>query len=110
MAYEVIIALDSDDPRLMPGMTTDATIEVERLEDVLVVPNRAVSIDRSSGQPIAYVEKVAEDGNPTRVEVELGLRNETVSQVLSGLDDEDQIVIRGLSSRERLQRAFQGGE
>ncbi len=110
VAYEVIIALDSDDPRLMPGMTTDATIEVERLEDVLVVPNRAVSIDRSSGQPIAYVEKVAEDGNPTRVEVELGLRNETVSQVLSGLDDEDQIVIRGLSSRERLQRAFQGGE
>ena len=110
VAYEVIIALDSDDPRLMPGMTTDATIEIERLEEVLVVPNRAVSIDRSSGEPVAYVEKVAEDGNPTRAKVELGLRNETVSQVLSGLDDGDQIVIRGLSRQEQLQRAFQGVE
>jgi len=110
VAYEVIIALDSDDPRLMPGMTADATIETERLEEVLVVPNRAVSVDRSGGEPVAYVEKVAEDGNPIRAEVELGLRNETVSQVLSGLDDGDQIIIRGLSSRERLQRAFQGGE
>jgi HlyD family secretion protein len=110
VAYEVTIALDSDEPRLLPGMTADATIETDRLENVLVVPNRAVSIDRSSGEPVAYVEKVGEDGNSIRVEIELGLRDETVSQILSGLDDGDQIVIRGLSRQERLQQVFQGEE
>jgi HlyD family secretion protein len=108
VAYEVTIALDSDDPRLLPGMTTDATIETERLENVVVVPNRAVSVDRSSGEPVAYVEKVDEDNQAVRTEIELGLRSETVSQVLHGLEAGDQIVIRGVSSRERLQRVFQG--
>jgi HlyD family secretion protein len=109
VAYDVVVALDSDDPRLLPGMTADATIETKRLENVLVVPNRAVSVDRSSGEPVTYVEKIDEQGNPTRVEIQLGLRNETVSQVLSGLEAGDRIVIRGLSSRERLQQVFQGG-
>ena len=110
VAYEVTIALDTDDPRLKSGMTSDATIETERLENVLVVPNRAVSIDRSSGEPIAYVEKVDESGNSVRAEIELGLRDETVSQVLSGLEEGDQIIIRGRSRREQLERVFQGAE
>jgi hypothetical protein len=74
----------------------------------VVVPNRAVSVDRSAGEPVAYVEKVNEQGNPTRVEVELGLRNDTVSQVLSGLEEGDRIAIRSTSGRERLQQVFEG--
>jgi HlyD family secretion protein len=108
VAYEVTINLDSDDPRLRTGMTSDATIETERMEGVLVVPNRAVSVDRSRGEPVAYVEKVGEDGNPARTEVELGLRSETLSEVLSGLEEGDQIVIRGPSRRDQLQQIFQG--
>jgi HlyD family secretion protein len=108
VAYEVTIALDTDDPRLLPGMTADATIETERLENVVVVPNRAVSVDRSSGEPVAYVEKVGDDGQTLRTEIELGLRGETVSQVLDGLEAGDQIIIRELTRRERLQQTFQG--
>jgi HlyD family secretion protein len=110
VAYEVTIALDTDDARLLPGMTADATIETERLEDVVVVPNRAVSVDRSSGEPVAYVERVGDDGNAVRTEIELGLRSETVSQVLDGLEAGEQIVIIGVSSRERLRQVFQEGE
>jgi HlyD family secretion protein len=110
VAYEVTIALDADDARLLPGMTADATIETERLENVVVVPNRAVSVDRSSGEPVAYVEKVGDDGNAIRTEIELGLRSETVSQVLDGLEAGDQIIIIGVSSRERLRQVFQEGE
>lgn len=109
VAYEVTIELDSDDPRLLPGMTADSTIETDRLENVLVVPNRAVSIDRSGGEPVAYVEKVDEGGNPVRTEVELGLRDETVSQVLEGLDEGDQIVIGSLSRQEQLRQVFSEG-
>jgi HlyD family secretion protein len=108
VAYEVTIDLLSDDSRLLPGMTADATVETDRLENVLVVPNRAVSIDRSSGEPVAYVEKVDETGNPVRTEIELGLRDESVSQILDGLEEGDQIVIRGVSRRDQLQQVFQG--
>jgi HlyD family secretion protein len=109
VAYEVTVALDSDDSRLLPGLTTDATIETERLGDVLVIPNRAVSIDRTSGDAVAYVQKVNKQGDPVRTTIELGMRNETVSQVLSGLDEGDQIVISGQSRLQQLQQVFQGG-
>ena len=110
VAYEVTIDLDSDDTRLLPGMTADATTETDRLEDVLVVPNRAVSIDRESGVPVTSVEMIDEQGNPTRVEIELGLRNETVSEVLTGLEEGDQVIIGTQSRRDQLRQAFQGGE
>jgi HlyD family secretion protein len=110
VAYEVTIDLDSDDTRLLPGMTADATTETDRLEDVLVVPNRAVSIDRESGVPVTSVEMIDEQGNPTRVEIELGLRNETVSEVLTGLEEGDQVIIGSQSRRDQLRQAFQGGE
>lgn len=109
VAYEVIIALDSTETRLLPGMTADATVETQRLENVVMVPNRAVSIDRSSGEPVAFVEKVDEGGNPIRVEIELGLRNESMSQVLAGLEEGDKIIIRGRSRQEQLEQVFQGG-
>jgi HlyD family secretion protein len=110
VAYQVTIALDSGDPRLLTGMTADATIETDRLEDVVVVPNRAVSIDRSGGEPKYTVLKVGEGGLPQRVEITLGLRNDTVSQVLAGLEEGDQVVISQQSRREQLQRVFQGGD
>jgi HlyD family secretion protein len=109
VAYEVTVALDSNDSRLLPGLTTDATVETERLENVLVVPNRAVSIDRTSGDPVPYVEKVNKLGDPARTQIELGMRNETVSQVVKGLDEGDQIVISGQSRLQQLQQVFQGG-
>lgn len=109
VAYQVTIALDTTDARLLTGMTADATIETDRLENVVVVPNRAVSIDRSSGEPKYTVLKVVKGGLRDRVEIELGLRNDTVSQVLAGLDEGDQVVISQQSRQEQLQRVFQGG-
>lgn len=110
VAYRVTIALDNPDTRLLPGLSADATIETERLEDVLLVPNRAVSIDRSRGEPRYFVEKVGPDGLSTPVEIELGLRGETVSHVLQGLSEGDRVVVRKISRREQLQRIFRSGD
>jgi HlyD family secretion protein len=96
VTYEVTITLDTgqDAPGLLSGMTANATIETGQLEQVVVIPNRAIQIDRQSGQPKVYVEKLDSDGNPTRVEVELGMRNGSVTQVVDGLAEGDQVVIR----------------
>jgi HlyD family secretion protein len=110
VSYRVTIALDTHDAPLLTGMTTDATIETDRLENALVIPNRAVSIDRTSGEPKYTVEKIDAQGLPTRTEITLGLRNDTVSEVLTGLAEGDRVVIGQESRREQLQRVFQGGD
>jgi len=73
---------------------------------VLVVPNRAIQIDRETGK--AYVDKMV-NGEPVRTEIRLGLRNEVQSQVLEGLQDGDVIAIRTANRRDRLQQLFFGG-
>lgn len=94
--YEVTITLDAGDTAqgLLSGMTANATIQTGQLDEVVVVPNRAIQIDRSGGKPTVYVEKLDGAGKPTRVEVELGLRNGSVTEVVAGLEEGDQVVIR----------------
>jgi HlyD family secretion protein len=95
VTYEVTLTLDTSDTNLelLSGMTAHATIETQRLENVVVVPNRAIQIDRTNTPSVTYVEKL-EEGNPVRTEIELGLRNEEVTQVVAGLEEGDQVIIR----------------
>jgi len=96
VAYEVTIAVNtgSSSSHLLPGMSATAAVETQRLKEVVVVPNQAIQIDRESTPPIVYVEKLDEQGNPMRVEVELGLRSGSVTQVEAGLEAGDEVIIR----------------
>ena len=106
VSYLVTVVLDPTTEPLRAGMSATASITVAEKRDALVVPNRAIQIDRATGK--AYVEKVV-NGMPTRTEIRLGMRNETQSQVLEGLQEGDVIAIRNASQRERLQQLFFGG-
>jgi HlyD family secretion protein len=96
VTYEVTITLDpSGQPLgLLTGMTATAAIETRQMKDVVVVPNRAIQIDRAGQQPVVYVEKLDGQGQAMRVEVELGSRNGSVTEVVAGLNEGDQVVIR----------------
>ncbi len=96
VTYEVTITLDpSGQPLgLLTGMTATAAIETRQMKDVVVVPNRAIQIDRAGQQPVVYVEKLDGQGQAIRVEVELGSRNGSVTEVVAGLNEGDQVVIR----------------
>jgi HlyD family secretion protein len=95
VTYEVTITLNTGgkDIGLRSGMTANATVEVEQLKDVVVVPNKAIQTDRGTGETIKYVEKVGERGEVTRTEIKLGLRSGSVTQVLAGLAEGDRVVI-----------------
>ncbi len=97
VSYQVRVDLSSGDPRVRAGMTANATIVTERRENVLVVPNWAVRIDRQTGQ--AYVPVQRPQG-VVETEVTLGLRNENVSEVLSGVNEGDVLVL--VSDRQSL--------
>jgi HlyD family secretion protein len=95
VTYEVTITLagNGQDIGLRSGMTANATIETKRLENVVVVPNKAIQTDRGTDETIKYVEKVGDRGQGTRTEIKLGLRSGSVTQVLAGLAEGDEVLV-----------------
>jgi len=90
ITYPVEIALTSTDPRVRPGMTSEAEVIVDSRDDVLVVPNQFVRLERRLNR--AYVNLIQPDGTLKEVEIELGLQGAQSSEVVSGLQDGDVIA------------------
>jgi HlyD family secretion protein len=97
VTYEVKVKIASTDTPLKAGMTADATIVTERKEGVLLLPNQAIQVDRESGR--TYVEKIVQ-GEAVPVEIEVGLQDEFMSEVVRGLEEGDEVVVQGLASSE----------
>ena len=91
VTYPVRITLDAAGQPVRLGMSATATIIVDALQDVLVVPNRFIRIDRATQQAFVTIERAP--GEYEEIPVTLGLRNETESQVVSGIAAGDQLVL-----------------
>jgi HlyD family secretion protein len=79
VAYPVKVVMTDADENVLPGMTAAVNVEVSHLEDVLLVPNRAVrTID---GSRVVYL---LVGGSLKQVEIVLGASNDTLSEVVSG--------------------------
>ncbi len=105
VTYSVRIDIDDPDVPLRVGMSATATIIASTREDVLLIPNRAVQVERESGR--TFVERLTGD-EPQKVEVRLGLRDDARVEVREGLDEGDTLAIRTVSTLERLQETFGG--
>ncbi len=87
--FNVTVELTDADQSVKPGMTAAVNIVVDQLEDVLLVPNRAVRV--VDGQRVVYI---LSNDQLHEVSVTLGASSDTESQVLDGdLHDGDQIVL-----------------
>lgn len=106
VTYQVIINLEPTDVPLRPGMTASVAITTAEAKNVIAIPNRVMHLDRKTGE--TYVEKIV-DGVPSRVNVEIGLRNEQFSQIISGLEPGDKLAIRRVDTGENLRRQLFGG-
>lgn len=87
--FLVTTELEEPDEFVKPGMTAAVNVVVERLENVLLVPNRAVrSVD---GQRMIYILR---NGSMERVPITLGATSDTNSEVANGdLQVGDEIVL-----------------
>ncbi len=87
--YQVTVVLENPDAMVLPGMTTAANIVVSELENVLLIPNRAVRVQE--GDRVVYVIR---NGELETVEVELGASSDTESEVVGGeLRPGDEVVL-----------------
>ncbi|MFA6603359.1 MAG: HlyD family efflux transporter periplasmic adaptor subunit [Patescibacteria group bacterium] len=101
--YGVQVALDDQDERIKPGMSVSVAIVIDMRPDVLLAPNAAVKSSNGS----RYVEilpgatevgTVTSTAAPERRSVEIGLANDTSTEILSGLKEGDIIVTRTVTS------------
>ncbi len=87
--FTVTVELTNADEQVKPGMTAGVNIVVQKLKNVLLVPNRAVRV--VSGNRVVYVLK---GGIPQPVNITLGASSDTNSQVAGGdLKEGDPIVL-----------------
>lgn len=101
VSYEVFIGLGETDLPVLVGMTANADLLTNNFQDVLLVPNEAITVDRSKGTYSVNLVTVDADGNPTTepVEVTIGLRDNNNTQVISGLNEGDELIIGNNSAR-----------
>ncbi len=88
--FTVTIELLDGDENVLPGMTAAVNIIVSEIENVLIIPNRAVRI--KDGQRVVYV---LEDGAvlPTSVPITIGAISDLQSEVIDGVNEGDVIVL-----------------
>lgn len=75
--FTVTIELTDPDEAVKPGMTAAVNIVINQLNDVLMVPNRAVRIQ--NGDRVVYI---LENGQLEPVVITLGVSSDTMSEVL----------------------------
>ena len=77
--FTVTVVLTNPDVMVKPGMTAAVTITVKQLNNVLLVPNRAVRL--VNNQRVVYI---LQNGQPQEVSVNLGASSDSSSEVVSG--------------------------
>lgn len=91
VTYLVRVELDPTDAPVRVGMSATARITTQALDQVLIVRNRFIRIDRATGQAFVTIKEA--DGKFAEIPVVLGLRNETFSQVVSGVEAGQTLVL-----------------
>jgi HlyD family secretion protein len=92
-AYDVHLAYQAADLPTLIGLTANANLITAQREDVLLVPNAAITPDRAAGKYFVDVQQT--DGSFRQVEVSIGLRDDENTQITSGLTEGD--VLRLIS-------------
>ncbi len=86
--FTVTVEITDADEAVKPGMTSAVNLVVNQLDDVLLVPNRAVRL--KDGKRVVYVLK---NNVPTPVNITIGAGSETNSELLSGDIKEGDLII-----------------
>jgi RND family efflux transporter MFP subunit len=86
--YGVDVTIDLPNQSVKPGMSGTANVIIASSPNALTVPNLAVKT--ASGRRYLTVMK---DGQPVDTDVTFGLSNDTVTEVLTGVQEGDVVVL-----------------
>lgn len=96
--YNALIDVKNKDGDLMNGMSTQNNFIVARAVDALVVPTRALGVrleEKDTEQGKVYLVYVLENNKPVARNVFVGLMTRAWSEIVSGLEEGEIVVISG---------------
>ncbi len=95
VTYDVHISLGESDRPILLGMTANADLVTAEKDDVLLVSNAAITADRANGTYSVNLLGQDAEGNVTseEVAVTIGLRDDQFTEITSGLNEGDELLI-----------------
>lgn len=104
VTYGVEITLNSHDTRIKPGMSVSAEIITDTKENILTIPNSAIktkgktsyveTFDSEYPATIKGGSPIISSKPPRQQNIEIGITNDTETEVISGLKLNDVIIVR----------------
>ena len=94
VSYDTTITLENPTTELRDGMTATAEVIIERRDDILFIPNRALRGTWETPKVLVFV-----DGQQEEREVTLGLTDGINTEILSGLDEGEELVLPASGER-----------
>lgn len=105
VTYDVVVKVENPDLKLKPGMTANISIIVETKRDILKIPNAALRFRPPEMEKDKRPLKgkgvwMIDNGKLTRREITLGISDGSYTEVRSGLNEGDGVIVEALT-RER---------
>jgi macrolide-specific efflux system membrane fusion protein len=85
--YITVISIENPEGKLKPDMTVNATILLNKRENVLAVPNK--SIKREGGKKVVTV---LENNKPVQKAIKTGWKDSAYTEIVEGLKEGDKVV------------------
>lgn len=103
--FEVKVRVTDGDARLRPGMTASVDILLERKSKVTRIPTEAIRPDET----VMIMTGTKEKPVLTPRKVTLGLRSDSVTEVISGLKPGEKVEVPKIDAKDRRKVNFQDG-
>ncbi len=85
--YITVISIENPEGKLKPDMTVNATVYLNKRENVLAVPNK--SIKREGGKKVVAV---LENNRPIQKSVKTGWKDGSYTEIVQGLKEGDKVI------------------
>ncbi|MBR2137623.1 MAG: efflux RND transporter periplasmic adaptor subunit [Alphaproteobacteria bacterium] len=95
VTYTVVIEIDNSDLKLKPGMTANVEIITAEAKNVLIAPNQALRFYMDDNNK-RYQDRgiwILKKGKPQRISVQLGVSDDTNTQIISDKVSPENMVI-----------------
>ena len=96
--YYANVLIDNPDRTLRIGMTTENNIKIANAKDVLLVSNMA--IQKRDGK--SFVNVLNDKNQPEQREVETGIQNDFQTEIKSGLNEGEKVIVSQVANGEKV--------
>ena len=96
--YYANVLIDNPDRTLRIGMTTENNIKIANAKDVLLVSNMA--IQKLDGK--SFVNVLNDKNQPEQREVETGVQNDFQTEIKSGLNEGEKVIVSQVANGEQV--------